>query len=241
VKNELELLVALQKRDFALDKLREKSVELPQQMGSNDSALVSQRANLEDAKNNVKRLQLSKKEKELELSTKENDIKKHNMELNTIKSNDTYKALLSEINTAKLSVSAIEDDILNIMEGIEKESKRVKEEEAKLKAEETQLAAKNVQLKSELDSFMAELAKLEVEREEFAKQIPNDLLSSYEGIRASRQGIAIVPLEGENCGGCGMNLRAQNINDIIKGQEVVCCDSCQRILYRPNETQVEKK
>ncbi len=57
-------------------------------------------------------MQKLKKEKEMELAAREEKIKNNNLELNSVKSNDAYKALLTEIDNAKIEKTAFEDEIL---------------------------------------------------------------------------------------------------------------------------------
>ena len=86
-------------------------------------------------------------------------------------------------------------------------------------------------MQEELRKIETEIAGLEAERKQYCAGIPSELLSRYEYIR-ERQGSAVVPIEGENCGGCQIILRPHIINDVCKYQELVECDSCSRILYK---------
>ena len=61
------------------------------------------------------------------------------------------------------------------------------------------------------------------ERAGFAKEIPELLLNKYEHIRDGKQGLAIVPIEGDSCGGCYITLRPQIINDVFKDHDMVYC------------------
>lgn len=155
--------------------------------------------------------------------------------MNAIKTNDAYKALLSEIDKCKQVVQVLEDEILEIMDKVDKENLRLKQTDENFKHNEAEVKSKTEALKKELEQLKKDISVKEAERAEFAKKVSESLLVRYEYIRESKQGLAIVPVEGENCGGCSITLRPQTINEVCKAQELVVCDSCSRILYRSND------
>jgi hypothetical protein len=232
VNKELQLLIALQEKDNVLIKLRENAAAIPKKIEEIAEAMNKNKAEIDNLKGNTKKLLMARKEKEIELETKENEIKKHNMELNSVKSNDAYKALVNEIERCKNTKQVLEEEILQNMEETDTESKKSKEEETKFKGQEAGIQAQADELKKELEKANAEIAALENERNVFIKDIPEEYLSKYEHIKDGRQGIAIVPIEGDVCGGCFITLRPQIINQVCKAHDVIYCDSCSRILYK---------
>jgi predicted nucleic acid-binding Zn-ribbon protein len=236
IKQQIELLVILQDKDIVLDKLKKQLSDNPLTIAELNQTLAQYKSETEESKNKLLDMLKLKKEKEIELQTREEEIKKHNMELNSIKSNEAYKALLIEIEGAKANKSVLEDEILDLMEKIDQESVAVKQRENDLKTKESEIQAKISKIEEDLKRIQAEIEKLQAEREEFAKQIPHDLLAKYNYIREGRDGIAVVRLEGEICGGCSTVLRPQTINDVYKSKDFVICDNCSRIIYKKNGT-----
>lgn len=230
-KEKIKLIVELQAKDINLDKLRSRADAIPLEIEEKNSFVENLKGELEAAKKHLTQFQLDKKNRELELESKEQQIKKHNTELNSIKSNDAYRALLSEIEGCKKVKSGLENDILELMDMMEKEAVAIKENDKAVKEKENGFKAEIKTLESELSSVKADIQKFESERAGFAKNIPDDILSRYEYIRESRDGIAVVPMDGNNCGGCHIVLRPALINEVRKGQDVVVCDSCSRIIY----------
>ena len=121
------------------------------------------------------------------------------------------------------------------MDEVDKQSKELKSREGETKQEDIKLHEQINSLKTELEKINKELSEKDASRNEFAKSVPEALLSKYTYIREGRQGLAVVPIDGENCGGCSITLRPQIINDVIKAQELIICDSCSRILYKKSE------
>jgi predicted nucleic acid-binding Zn-ribbon protein len=171
----------------------------------------------------------------MEVTTIESAIGKHSGELNAVKSNDAYKALLSEIEKEKTKKYSVEDEILAIMEYLEKESLVVKAKEKEAKEKEGEVAAIIARLTAEQKAGLESVAALEAERAEFAKHINENIMSKYDYIRSNRGGSALVEIVGGNCGGCHFELRQATINEASKGAEFVFCDSCSRILYKKPE------
>ena len=189
------------------------------------------------AKETLNKLLLEKKNKEMELQQNEELIKKHSFELNSVKTNDAYKALLNEIEFQKNSKNDVETSILEILDDIDKENEN-------LKLAKKELEEKEVLLKEEIKKYEQHSVRLKdeievqsKERDEFAAGVDSNLLDKYEFIRESRQGFAVVPVveEDESCGGCHLRIRAQIINDVYKCHDIIFCDNCQRILYKKED------
>ncbi|MFC1501273.1 zinc ribbon domain-containing protein [Elusimicrobiota bacterium] len=227
----IDLLVALQEKDTELNNLKQQITKDPEDINSQKELSEKYRSDAENEKKTLLDLQKAKKEKELDLETKETEIKKHNLELGSIKSNDAYKALLIEIESGKQDQSALENDILELMEKIDEESKKAKDVDSESKKREIEIQGKIKELENEIKVLQEKYNSLKAERDEFAKKIPEDLLSHYDHIREGRDELAIVSLDGESCGGCGSILRPQTINDLHKGKELVVCDNCSRFVY----------
>jgi uncharacterized protein len=232
IKEKLDLLIILQDKDNELDKVKKLAAEVPVKIEGQKALIAGLRAELEISKKTAVDLQLLKKQKELDLETHENQIRKHNAELNSIKSNDAYKALLTEIENSRKVNSQLENDILEIMEKIETEVASSKEKEKILKLKETEIHGVIKCFEDELAKLQAEAAQLEAARNEYAAGIPPDVLKKYDWIRESREGLAVVSIDGENCSGCNIHLRPQIVNEVFKGQDFIFCDSCSRILYK---------
>ena len=228
----LELLIALQEKDSQIDQLKRKAEDIPLRIEEQNSFLKGKKDELETLKKSSTRLLVDRKNKEIELQTKENEINKHNTELNKIKTNEAYKALLTSIENCKENKANLENEILEIFDKIEIETAKAKEAENVFKAEEEKIKSSISSLQSELNSVKTEIDKLSTERNEFAKQLPENILQKYDFIRESREGFAVVPVVGENCGGCQISLRNKIINELCKSQDFVCCESCSRILYK---------
>jgi hypothetical protein len=189
------------------------------------------KASFESKKAEYVRLNSLKKEKEALLATKEAAIAKHTSDLNTIKANDMYKNCLLEIEKAKADKSVVEDEILQLMEDIDKELVNLKKYEEETKAKEAEINKEIAEAKQTIEKAKENIETVQKERDEFAKTIDKNILSQYERIRESRNGQGIATIDGESCSGCNMVLRPQLIVQATKCKELVYCDNCSRILF----------
>jgi predicted nucleic acid-binding Zn-ribbon protein len=232
LKQDLELLYGLQDYDIKIEKIREELAGAPAIIKEKLQNVDNKKAEAEEKKKNFVALNSLRKEKEAVLDSKEKAVAKHSMELNTVKSNDAYKALLSEIEKAKADKSVIEDEILELMEKIDVESAVVKQSEAELKEFEQKTKSELSAIESSSKKLEADIAVIEKEREDFKHKVNPKILEQYERIREGRDGQGICLIDGESCGGCGMVLRPQLINQAQKCHELVFCDNCSRILLK---------
>jgi uncharacterized protein len=235
IREQLELLTLLQEKDVIIDKLKDIETVFPVQIEELKNLAAQRKSQITGRKSVISGIQLKRKEKEIDLETKENEIKKHNIELNSVKSNDAYKALLTEIEDCRKQKGDIENDILEIMEKMESESVLLKAEEQQIKEFEATTQSDIAKLERDLEKAKAEREKLVLDRNEFASKISKDFLSQYEYVRESKDGIGISNIEGETCTACHITLRPQIINDVCKEQEIVMCDTCSRILFKRNQ------
>ena len=161
LKQDLEILYCLQNYDIKIAKIKAEIENAPAAVEAKKLDLENKKIEAEDKKKRYVSLNSLKKEKEALLDAKEKAIAKHSMDLNTVKANDAYKALLIEIEKAKADKSAIEDEILALMEKIEAESLEVKKNDAELKEYEQKINADIIELSSLAKKHEEEIANIE--------------------------------------------------------------------------------
>lgn len=238
---DIKLLIKLQEKDRILDDMRSRACAIPARIQElRDS--FEEKKNLASAeKEAATRLQVRKKELELELKEKEDGIRKHETEINQIKSNDAYKALLLEIGKAKKEKDSIETEILKLLEDVDAAVKNEKKVQQALREAEAENQREMAALEAEKNRLEGEIKSLEGERAAFSSGVDSDAVSRYEHIRAQRKGLAVVPIKprsgkdggGASCGGCNIALTPQSQVDVKKKDALVICDNCQRIIYSP--------
>lgn len=235
--DELSYLIKLQEHDSAVDEIAQRASALDPKIKAKSAELDALRNNLKSSKDALSTHQLKKKQLEGEQEAKEKENQKRQGELNSLKSNDAYKAMLSEIEAGKQAVVKIEDQILEVMEAMDRSDKEYKEREKKFKADEAVMKGEVQKLEGEKAVILEEANKKKAERDKYAKTVPPAIFQQYEAIRDKRGGVAIVPMVNNSCSGCRMTLTPNKANEVKKAKTMVLCDNCTRILYLPRENQ----
>ncbi len=232
-KEDLQRLIALQGQDAALDKVKAELDRIPREIDAMRAALDGEKARFGEAKARMITLEKKKKEKELELASKEEAARKHGGELNSVKTNEAFKALQNEIERAKNEGSAIETEILELMEAIDACRRDEKAAAAELKAVEDRSKSEVAVLEGALAQAKSRFDAAKAERDQAAVGIAPEAMRIYDHVRSRGKLDAVVPIEDKNCSACRMLLAPQVIVEATKAKNLVTCESCQRILFRP--------
>lgn len=233
---DLHHLIELQKKDSGLDMLRARLKAIPAELENLQDGLEEERGALDAHREAQKKLALSRKDLELELRECEEGTKKHQSELNQVKANDAFKALLTEIEEGKKRAGELETGILAAMEGLDASAAEEKKLAAEFAAFEKSFQTRAAALASEKQGLESALQSGQEERNAFAAGLDQSLVSKYEHIRKQRgTAVCAVRDQGGNfaCSGCNMSLRPQAVVAAKKKDAITQCDSCQRILFVP--------
>ena len=229
--DQLELLKRLQRVDGELFHLRRQQEEKPRELEQANARLGAQEARVKAAEERLKALQLSQKEKEGELQTHEANVKKLQGQLFQLKTNKEYTAMQREIDSLKADNSLLEEAILKAFDAIDQATKERKHEQDVLAEEQERLHAERQRIEGELAVINEGIARLERERQGLVPDVPPATLRVYERVLEMREGLALVPLMDESCGGCHRRLPPQVINEVHLKARLVSCENCNRILY----------
>jgi uncharacterized protein len=236
--DELKKLLDLQDIDLAIEKISRELEQIPISIDEARGKIKAAQAAFETEKTNLTQTQVARKSKELEVAAQEEKVAKHEKELNSLKSNESYKAMLGEIEAAKREKTRIEDEILILMEEFETHSKELKNTEAESKKVQAEFEASIKTLEGKANQLKAELETENKKREAFIPQVSQEILSRYDFIRTKKKSSAIAPIANGCCTGCNTNLTPSTINEVRKGRDLIICESCSRILfYSAPETQ----
>jgi hypothetical protein len=169
--------------------------------------------------------------KELDLKSNEGEITKYNVQLNSIKTNKEYSALVSEIGSKKADMSILEDEILNTMSRLEIANQEYEKATKGLRNEEESLNDLIKSVDAEIKETDNEIEKIKNEQKKYIDLLDEHSLTHYNRLSNIKGGKAVVPLIGNVCGGCFMNITSQTLNALMGGKDLVFCQSCSRILY----------
>jgi hypothetical protein len=206
-------------------------VEVPVKLKVLDDELEAANLNVKQKEEKLKNLQLERKTKEGDLEQKEGAIRKLQVQLYQVKTNKEYTTLEKEIAGLKADKSLLEEEILGIFDKIELAENVLNDARAKLNEERKRIDMEKKKINAEKQEIEKNLAGLEEKRNSITPLIDKETLSRYERILYNKDGLALVPIKGENCGGCYMNLPPQIINEVRLKEKIMYCERCARMLF----------
>ncbi len=235
MREELNKLIALQVSDLQIKGLEDKLAAGHKEMEDRLSALEEKRA---ETKKLLARIESNEQErKDLEAGIEENQahIKDRQSKLMTIQTNREYQSLLKEIEDTKAAVKEKEEKIVPLMEVDEETQKRLEELKNLIEAEEKLLKEEEVKVENLATDVNKKKTTIKKKRNKQAKDIPTSLKNRYNQLRDHRNGVAIVGVTNSVCQGCFMNIPPQQYNDVMRGEQLIACPTCQRIMYHQAE------
>jgi len=140
-------------------------------------------------------------------------------------------ALLKEIEDAKKNVKENEEKIVSIMEQVENLTTETTEEKNILKTEKSLVNEEKKKVKKVIDELSKGKKTKKNKRDKQAGAVNGTMIQKYEILRERRNGLAIVNVLDGVCQGCFMNLPPQKYNMLLRGDQVLECPSCQRLIY----------
>jgi hypothetical protein len=188
-----------------------------------------------------------KKRRDLEAEVKDNKIQvgKFKRQLNEIKDNRAYSALLKEIDESELKVDKIEEDIIQEMIAADDIEKEIKAANLKKAEEERRLLKEKESISRDKKELEEKKEKMAGERQTLLPQIPSDQLRLYLRISKKMSGVAMSPIADDFCSLCQMRIRPQILNELMEMNKIIMCEACGRILYwqkpRDEESEEEEK
>ncbi len=227
----LQQLLVVQDRDRRLAQLKSEAARIPVEIAAAQKRLADEAAKLETAKTELKKIESARKQLEVDVEAKRQQILKYRTQLNQIKSNTEYQALLKEITKAEADIRTTEDVELEFMDRLDRLQPALKQEQAQLKELTSKAEAEKTELQKRVKLIETELAQLQGERAQLVTSVDADALSRYERLLRSKGDQAIVAIKHGNCGGCHLNLPPQIVHTAKGEQELASCSYCGRILY----------
>lgn len=231
VRKKLTALFTLQAIDTQIDKIRAIRGELPLEVQDLEDEIEGLATRMEKFRQELKDLESEIAGKKVSISESQELIKKYEGQQMNVRNNREYDSLSKEMEFQTLEVQLAEKKIREFTAAMELKEETLKQVEAELEERRGDLEAK----KNELDDIIAETRKEEeLLAESSDKQkvtIEGRLLTAYQRIRENaRNGLAVVPVERDACGGCFNKIPPQRQLDIRLHKKIIVCEYCGRIL-----------
>ncbi len=229
----LKELLQVQTLDLKLAELAAELARFPRRIAEIDAQAEAARAVLAKTREAQSSSLKDRKRLELDVESWREKVRKFKDQTAQIKTNEAYRALVHEIETAENEIRKAEDAVLDHMVAGEEHDRQVKAGERALA--EAEAAAKTAKqgVEAERTALTARQSALRAEREREAAAVPAPLLERYRLYAPRHHGIAVALVDGETCSGCRVHLRPHIVQRLMRAdnEEIVECESCSRMLY----------
>lgn len=226
----LKTLWELQKVDSELSGLKAKTENIPQQIAQITEELKTKEQEIEAKKAKEKDLSSKRKRLDQDIDASKDKVGKYKSQLLSVKTNKEYQALLHEINTEEVKISSYEEQQIESFSESDDLKKEIGKLNKELEQDKKKFTSKQKDLETELTQVKQACSVTEGKHKSLATQLPTALLSRYEQIKKGRGGIGIVGIQGEICDGCKTLFPPQFVVELRKGDKVLTCEQCGRIL-----------
>ncbi len=227
----MRVLIQLQNCDSQIRDFQGKKATAPVKIQRLEEGLKLAEKQVEEELDQLELFKKERRQAEQDIEDLENKINKSNIKLSNIKSNKEYKAALKEIGDLNTGKGNLEDKVLGIMEEIETLEERCAVSKARKKDLEEKFEKDRDEVLKTLEAIDKDLKSLEKKRERFCQIIDEDLLRRYDSLKEHRGGLAINPVIQGVCQGCHMGIPPQKFNELVRGEELMSCPHCMRIIY----------
>jgi predicted nucleic acid-binding Zn-ribbon protein len=232
IREQIAILVELQKIDMECNRLKARLREVPAQISELQRGAEEYTGLIEDKKNTIDELKKQYRSCESEVQGNLGMIAKSQEKLRVVKTNKEYQSSLKEIDDLKLKNTAIEDRMLEFLEQIEAVEKQLEEtgqQHAELADEARQ---QKKQIEQEAEKIRATLLRLEAERKTICSGLDSSLLETFNRVQAAHSDwVAIVEVRNSVCQGCHLNIPPQLYNELHRCDSLKYCPNCERIIY----------
>lgn len=231
IEKKLIALYSLQQIDSQVDKIRIIRGELPLEVQDLEDEIAGLETRIDNYIQETVSMEKSIIEKKNLIKDSLALIKKYEDQQMNVRNNREYDSLTKEIEFQNLEIQLSEKRIKEFQSGLEAKKEEIEQFQKVLQDRQNDLGIK----KNELDDIVAETEKEEVElirrSDENRTYIEDRLLTAYTRIRKNaRNGLAVVQIERDACGGCFNKIPPQHQLDIRMHKKIIVCEYCGRIL-----------
>ena len=234
---ELSQLIELQELDLEILRISERLARIPAERDQIEKEFNERASEFLALKESHQQSFEQRRQLEQELATTQQNLEKFEQDKTRVTNEKQYKAVLLEIDTARKHVGAVESEILRLLEETERLDSQINEKSPEVEQLRAQVDQTLVSLDSERQHAEGQLSDINRRRAELASLLPKSLFSTYDRMSRFRRGQALAEVSSEGiCAVCRMRVRPKVFSDVRKGDQLVTCENCGRILYYRNET-----
>lgn len=234
VEEKLKTLYQLQTTLSAIDEKKALRGELPLEVQDLEDEIEGLTIRIDKIKREIDEFQKAVSQKKAEINEAQASVERYKEQLNDVKNNREYDTLSKEIEFETLEIELCNKKIREAQTRIEEKTNELHENEEAIKDRQSDLDIKKSELDEIMEETRAEEEKLKEKVTELEAKIEPRLLTSFKRIRKNaRNGLGIVYVQRDACGGCFNKIPPQRQLDIKMHKKIIVCEYCGRIIVDP--------
>ncbi len=224
-------LYDLQKIDSKIDEINKVKGELPLEVQDLEDEMAGMKTRVDNINAEIEELNALTKQRRREVDQARIQITNYQEQQNNVRNNREYDAITKEIEYQELEIELAEKRLKEYAAGMKSKKTQLEEAEARMQERAADLDAKRAELEGIERETAPQVAQCEAEAEVAKAKIDERLLTAYNRIRRNvRNGLAVVTVKRDACGGCFNRIPPQRQMEIRQGKKIIVCEYCGRIL-----------
>ncbi|HFE47316.1 MAG TPA: hypothetical protein ENJ18_17820 [Nannocystis exedens] len=225
-------LRTLQRQDRRLAVFERRLRSIPKRLLDLDSDLRKLETMLDAERSKLEETRAFQSRQQNQLHDEEVMVKSSKARLSQVKTARELNATQREIESTRRMITTRTEEIRKLQKAVEDTEARIQKMDAMLSELRTQAESEKIRLTSDKEKLETAMAKAHKRRERLTKGISPQTLRTYERIRKRfADGMAFIPAHRERCTACKMMLPNIIYMQLLKGKDVIACESCSRLLY----------
>lgn len=236
---QIEQLIRLQKVDDEILQLQKLQQEAPEKVAQLQERLQVQQKQRDELQDKISHLQEQDKKLTRDIEEDNAKIKKSKNKLMMVENSKEYHAMMREMDSLEKNNRMREEEKLALEEELASQNNLFSTIDSEVQKKEQELDEMQSKLDQQLNQAQERLQELEKEREQAKQEIPKPILSRYEFIRSRLNNPVIVSVEEGVCTGCHISIPPQTFIELQKGEQILSCPNCQRLIFWKNHFAAE--
>ncbi len=230
---ELSKLISLQDVDIEIKRLRAEIESLPERRARLEREFTESAREYFDLAAQLQHAKADRAALEASLEAEQQKHQKFKDDLNKMSAPNikVYETIMREIDMSRKAVSHYETEVLKLMERIEKLEAQVGERKPEIESRRVEIDRQVADWDVSVVANQQQLDTLTAERTQMLESLGGIARMEYERLSKMRSGLALAEARDYSCQACRMKIRPQVFNDIRRGEQIIICESCSRILY----------
>lgn len=232
MKTELEKLIDLQKTDSEIRRLKQSITSADARRAELEREFEKHAFSIREIQERRDRLHAERAELEKHIAENRTYLERAERNLKHAQNQKEYETAMRETDALQKQITTFETQLIENMSGVEEVDKEIEARADEINTIDEKRSAALAEFDSELERDRTDLERIESGRGEVFATLPPTLASVYNRLaQRSRDGIAVAEVVDGSCSACFMALRPQMLVEVRRGEQIITCESCTRILY----------